>query len=285
MFKALKTSEHFNGKNDAVTASIAGDIGLYYMTRAKYDSSRIYYQQSLDIKNKLYNKNPHPNHSATLTNLGVLESYVGNNAVAESLFTQALTIDTKLYGNDHPYVAFSKGHLASIYFEKKQYEKAKQLREEQLTIYQNNYEPDHYNMAGFYHEYGNLFSATSEYQKAHSYYKESENIYSKYISENDDTFAKLYEDWALNDYKMKRYQEAIEKFRKAADTFIPSKYDEYKVRGAKCLINAAKSHAALDQINQAEDILEKLKSHMDTTTVLAQNEDIQTLYNQAYNEL
>ena len=285
MFKALKTSEHFNGKNDVVTASIAGDIGLYYMTRAKYDSSRIYYQQSLNIKNELYKDDPHPNHSATLTNLGVLESYVGNNTAAESLFTKALAIDTKLYGNDHPYVAFAKGHLASIYLDKNQFGKAKQLRKEQLAIYQNNYKPDHYNMAGFYRSYGNLFSATNEYKKADSYFKKSENIYSNYISEEKDTYAKLYEDWALNDFKMERYGKAIEKFKKASDTFIPSKYDEYKIRGAKCLIYVAKSHAALNQKDRAETVLKELKSHIDTTALLTKNKEVQDLYNEAYNKL
>jgi len=285
MFKALKTSEHFNGENDVVTASIAGDIGLYYMTRAKYDSSRIYYQKSLDIKHKLYEEDPHPNLSATLTNLGVLESYVGNNTAAESLFTKALAIDTNLYGNDHPYVAFSKGHLASIYLDQNQFDKAKQLRKEQLVIYKNNYKPNHYNMAGFYRSYGNLFSATNEYQKADSYYRKSESIYSDYISKKEDTFAKLYEDWALNDYKMERYKKAIEKFKTASDTFIPSEYDEYKIRGVKCIVNIVKSHVALNQNAKAKAVLKELKSRIDTTKILTKKKEVQKLYSEAYNNI
>lgn len=83
---ALATSEQFHGPDDAVTASIAGDIGLYLMTPAKYDWARKYYARSLKVKEKLYGDEPHPNYSATLTNLGVMEAYIGNYTVAESLF-------------------------------------------------------------------------------------------------------------------------------------------------------------------------------------------------------
>jgi serine/threonine-protein kinase len=285
MFVALKTSERFHGENDAVTASIAGDIGMYYMTRAKYDSSRIYYNRSLDIKEKIYGEKGHPNYSATLINLGVLEAYTGNNEVAEPLFIKALKIDTKLFGENHPYIAITKGHLASIYMEWGELSRAKGLMEEQLQVYLDSYGPEHYYLAGFYRNYGKLFFSLKEYERAEIQFEKAEQIYTKFETTPNTNFAKLYEARGENFYKMKKFKAAINPLEEAAKFFNPSKYDKYKIRGAKCLIKAGQSYTALNQLEKAEKIFREIKVRIDTTKPLTNNSELLELYSMARDNL
>jgi serine/threonine-protein kinase len=285
MFLALDTSEKFNGENDAITASIAGDIGMYYMTRAKYDSSRILYQRSLDIKEELYGEKGHPNYSATLVNLGVLEATVGNYAVAESLFLKSLKMDEEIFGSDHPYVAISKGHLAKIYLKWKKLDKARELREEQLQVYLDSYGPDHYCLARFFKAYGELLSAQGDYNKAETQFRKSEKIFSSYETTPEDSFAKLYEARGKNYFRLNKFEAAAKQFDMAAKIFNPSRYDEYKIRGAKCLIKLFESYFALGQTEEAEKTFDEIETRIDTTEILANDSEIQKLYAKAEQNL
>lgn len=282
---ALNASKHFHGEQDVNTASILGDLGMYKMTRAEYEEARNYYNQSLEIKEAVYGEEGHPNYTATLTNLAVLEKQLKNFSVAESLFIKTMQIDEKMFGSDHPYVAMSKSHLAGIYMETGNLEKSRKFREEAMEIYLDSYGPDHYYLAAMYLNYGKLLSLQGEYEKAENYFKRSESVYKGYESTGKDNFAKLYFEWGKNDYRMNQYQSAVDHFETAADHFDDYSYDEYIINAVRSRLYAADCYIELGRTEYSNIVLQNIESRLDTSSVLANNHEIENLLSATYDKL
>ncbi|MDZ7719306.1 MAG: serine/threonine-protein kinase [Balneolaceae bacterium] len=282
LLEALEASKSFHGEDDVITSSILGDLGMYKMTQAEYDEARNYYNQSLQIKEKVYGEDGHPNYTATLTNLGTLENQLGNYAVAESLFIKTMNIDEKLFGRDHPYVAMSKSHLASIYFEWEDYEKAKRYREDAMDIYLDAYGDDHYYLAAMYKNYGKLLSAMGDYRQAELYFEKSQKIYENYQTTPDDSFAKLHYERGKNYLKREEYQSAAQQFELAAENFKKSGYDEYIPVEVKSLLYLAVSHTEIGNLEYANILMDNIRTRMDTTKALAESPEIDQLFSETY---
>lgn len=282
---ALEASRSFHGEDDVITSSILGDLGMYKMTQAEYDEARNYYSQSLQIKEKVYGDDGHPNYTATLTNLAVLEEQMGNYTVAESLFVKTMEIDKKLFGSGHPYVAISMSHLAGIYLEREDYEKALDFHESAKQIYLDSYGPDHYYLGSMYKNYGNLLSMMGDYEQAENYFDQSKSIYDNYETTDKDTYAKLYKVRGENYYRMDKYDEAANQFEMAADYFDEYSYDEYILLSAESLIQMADAYAELGRTEYANLILRNVESRIDTSKTLAGNPDIEKLFKDTVDEM
>lgn len=285
LLTALNASKSFHGENDVITSSILGDLGMYKMTQGEYEKAREYYNRSLDIKETVYGEDGHPNYTATLMNLAVLEKQLGHSAVAESLFIKTMEIDEKLFGDDHPYVAMSMSHLAGIYQEREEYEKALDFLESAKQIYLDAYGPDHYYLGAMYKNYGNLLSQMGEYEQAEAYFGKSESVYENYETTDKDTYAKLYKVRAENYNRMGMFDEAAKQFELAADYFDEYSYNEYILLSAESLIQMAEAYAELGRIEYANIILKDVESRIDTSRVLASNPDIEKLFTDTVDEM
>jgi serine/threonine-protein kinase len=274
MLKALNYSEKFHGQNDIVTASVLGDLGLYHMTRAKYDSARNYFNRSLFIKEDVYGEEGHPNLTATLTNLGVLEEYTGNYNKAKSIFTRTMEIDKSLFGEDHPYVAMSKSHLAGINLSLNNVQKAKELYKETMDIYLDSYSPDHYYMGGIYKGYARSLSKLNSFTEATQYFNKALEVYEKNDITDDAVYAKLFEATAYHFKRAGDYEKANGNFQKCAELFAPLYYDEYKIRSAKCQMDQVRSLLKLNKKDRAQIVLNDLQLRIDSTEVLLENQDL-----------
>lgn len=282
---ALNASKSFHGSDDVITSSILGDLGMYKMTRAEYQEAREYYNQSLEIKEKVYGEEGHPNYTATLTNLAVLEKQLGNYAVAESLFTRTMRIDEKLFGEEHPYVAMSKNHLAGIHFEREDFKQALEFQEEAMKVYIEAYGEDHYYLGAVFKNYGNLLSIIGKHENVESYFERSESIYNDYEETDKDTYAKLFKVKGEHYLRVGKYEEAAREFEKAADYFDEYHYDEYKRASAESLIKMAQAYVILEQTEYADLILKDVKSRIDTSSALANHPNIDKLFSETVDNL
>ena len=274
MQRALKFSEIYHGKDDIVTASVLGDMGLYHMTRAKYETARNYFNRSLFIKEEVYGEKGHPNLTATLTNLGVLEEYTGNYRKAKSIFTRTMKIDKGLFGEKHPYVAMSKSHLAGINLSLNNVQKAKELYKETMAIYLDSYGPDHYYMGGIYSGYARSLSHLSFYEEATEYFNKALEVYYKNDISDDAEYAKLFEATAHHFKRAGEFEKANINFQKCAQLFAPLYYDEYKIRSAKCQTDQVRSLLQLNKKDRAQIVLSDLQLRIDSTEVLSNNQEL-----------
>ena len=277
MLKALEVSEAFHGENDIVTGSVLGDLGLYLMTRAEYKKAREYFNRSLEIKEEVYGEDGHPNYTATLTNLGVLEKTLGNFEVAESLFVKTMKIDEQIFGKQHPYVAMSKSHLGHITFKLGNYLQAKNFYAETIEVYKKSYGAEHPYMGGAYKGYARAASALGNYSVADEYFDKTLKIYKKNNTADEALYAKLYEALGKHFQRSGRHQEASEYFQQCSELFYPLFYDEYKIRAAICHLNEAESYLSLNDQEKAGITLAKIESQVDTMNVLSKNEEVQKL--------
>ncbi|MTI88366.1 MAG: serine/threonine protein kinase [Balneolaceae bacterium] len=282
---ALDISKQFHGEDDIITASVMNDLGLFYMTQARYDESRKYLNQSLQAKKRIYGDMPHYNISATLTNLAVLEKTLSNFSVAESLYLEALEMDTEIFGKEHPNIAISKNHLSDVYFSIGEYQKSKELREEVLGLYIDIYGPTHYYMGTNYRSYGQLLSVEGKYDDANEYYIKADSVYKEYISPEHNNYAKLHEYRAENFYMAGNYTLAARHFSKSLDIYEELNPRYYTPMVGETSLQLIQSYIALEDEVKATQLLEAFENRMDTTKILQKDSTIQKVYKQVLDKL
>ncbi len=280
---ALNVSKRVNGEQDVITASVLNDLGLYSMTQARYEEARSYYSRSLAIKDSVYGAKGHPNYSATLTNLGVLEETFGNLKQADSLYQKALEMDTQIFGEHHPNIAISKGHLATIYFKMKEYEKSKKLREEALALYLEIYGPNHNYVGTMYQNYAQLLSEMGDLNNAAIYFKKAGDIILNDRSSSTRDFARFNMLSALNLYRMKDFQNASERYAKASTYYDQLSHPYFKITSAQCEIKFGECLLELGKKDKANAVFSKLKAKIDSSDVLKNDSGLQALFKKATN--
>lgn len=281
LFKALEISEQINGKEHINTSGVLHDLGLYHMTRAKYEEARTFYNRSLSIKDKVYGEKGHPNHSATILNLAVLEKTHSNFDLADSLLKRSLEMDLTYYGKNHPNIAITKGHLADVHFGLKNYEDSKKYREEALEILLEVYGPGHFSIGTSYHNYGRLLSEMNDTEKAEQYLTRAEDILVDHPNSTDRNLAELYLAIADNEYRQNDPSSSIKYYELAADHFEKLNHPYFKIMSVTSQIKKSRSLITTNQPNEASDIISKVETRIDTTNYMKND----TVLNQLFNKI
>jgi tetratricopeptide (TPR) repeat protein len=117
---------------------------------------------------------------------------VGDYAKAEPLLQEALGIQRKVLGPEHPDTANSLNNLGLLYKDTGDYAKAEPLYQEALRIRQKVLEPEHPDTAQSLNNLGGLYQAMGEYAKAELLYQEALQIYQKALGpEHPETAATI----------------------------------------------------------------------------------------------
>ena len=117
---------------------------------------------------------------------------IGDHAKALPFALQALAINEKLRGKDHPDVATSLIHLAGIYKSLADYDKALPLCERSLAIRENALGPNHPDTATSLNNLAFLYKSMGDYDKALSIHERSLAIREKSLGpEHPDTATSL----------------------------------------------------------------------------------------------
>ena len=102
----------------------------------------------------------------SLNNLAVLYSNIGNYAIAERMYTLALTIHEHAFGADHRSTAATLNNLAFLYYSKDEYRVAEPLFIRALQIYEKVLGPDHPDTANLLDDLAGLYYSNGDYAKA-----------------------------------------------------------------------------------------------------------------------
>lgn len=159
---------------ELATAQTMIDKGVLLQYDADLDQAEIYYENALSLLRRS-GFGDHSEAAIALNNLGELERRRGHYADAESLLTQAIAIEERLYGRNHWLTAVSLSTLAEIMTTLERDEIADSLHREVIAIQEMVLGPDHLRIANALaqlgrslHGRGLLDEAEPLYHRAHA---------------------------------------------------------------------------------------------------------------------
>ena len=114
-------------------------MAFFYKGLEKPEKAEEHFRRALKLLEKLLEQEPESHavmryKAGTLNNLGVLLAEMGKLDEAEDTYGQALKLQEKVYGAEHPQVAQTLNNLALLYFQTTRYEKAMILYTRSLEI-------------------------------------------------------------------------------------------------------------------------------------------------------
>uniref|UniRef100_UPI0025DD91EC tetratricopeptide repeat protein n=1 Tax=Sulfuricurvum sp. TaxID=2025608 RepID=UPI0025DD91EC len=112
-----------------------------------YNSAKDFYEQSFEMKSRLYSHQDHPTTATSLNNLGGIWKSLGDSSKAKDFFEKSFEMRKRLYPNqDHPDIASSLNNLGSLWSALDDFSKAKDFYEKSFEminkLYPNQDHPD-----------------------------------------------------------------------------------------------------------------------------------------------
>jgi Tfp pilus assembly protein PilF len=117
-------------------------LGVYLIASAQFRAALSVLERALAIKEAAYGPD-HPEVAITLTNLGVVQQYLGELSAARTTLERALAIKEAAYGPDHPEVAITLTYLGIVQQYLGELPAARTTLERALAIKEAAYGPDH----------------------------------------------------------------------------------------------------------------------------------------------
>ena len=147
---------------DQAAAKDAYDLGLINELQLDYVAVRSYFEQAASItpKNTLY-----------LNQAGLINHILANYKKAIGYYELALSIDLKIFGEDHPRVATDRNNLGGAWDSLGEYQKAIAYYEQALSSDLKTVGEEHPNVARDRNNLGSAWKALGEYQKAIKYFE------------------------------------------------------------------------------------------------------------------
>ena len=132
--EALDTRRRVLGDAHADTIVSMNELGLLLRDKGDYGEAEKLFREALDLRKAVHGP-VHSKVAVSLVNLGLVAQAQGNYSEAESLYTEGLDIcQDKLRLGDNESVAAILGHMANLYREMKDYERAEQYAFECLGV-------------------------------------------------------------------------------------------------------------------------------------------------------
>lgn len=123
-----------------------------------------------------------------LENIASLYKGKGKYEIAESLYSQSITIKKKIIGENNLDYSDSLNELAIVYANRGRYLKAESLFIKSLTIRKKILGENHIDYAGSVHNLANIYEENGEYAKAETLYIQSLTIIKKNAGENHSNY-------------------------------------------------------------------------------------------------
>lgn len=153
----LKADQVTVDRDQKQVADAAAFLGVSLYQEGRYRESVDAYEKCLRI---------HTDDPAVLNNTALSLEYAGDYARAEPLFRQALVIDEKALGSNHPDVATTLSGLAQLFRAKNDYGEAERLLRQALAIDEKVFGPDHPSVAMIQSSLGEMLEDEADYPGA-----------------------------------------------------------------------------------------------------------------------
>jgi len=254
-------------------ANLYSFLGRGYNELADYSQSLIWYNKTLDIREKVLGKE-HPDTATTYNNIALIYNDQGLYDKALEYYKKDLDISEKVLGKEHPDTATTYNNIALVYNAKGLYDKALEYYKKAKGIYEKVWGKEHPSTATTDNNMGEVYRMQGLYDKALEYHEKAKDIREKVLGKEHPDTATTYNNMALVYKKQGLYDKALEYYKKSLDIREkvlgkehPSTATTYN-NMATVYRTQGLYDKALEYHEKAKDIREKVlgKEHPDTAT-------------------
>mgnify|MGYP001794585091 CR=1 FL=1 len=164
--KSLGTVQDIEVADSPILARRKNNLAHYYMTIGKYEEALPLFIESLEMRQRLFKGEDHPDIAISLDNLGLLYYYLRKPEQAEPISYQALEMRKRLFDKNHPDIARSSHNLGLIYSYLRKPEQAKPLFIKSLQINKANFGEAHPDIATSMDSLSNIYKFQGNWKEA-----------------------------------------------------------------------------------------------------------------------
>lgn len=222
LIQALELRRQTLGPIDIEVATSMNHLGELHRARAKYNEARALYHQALIIHQQILGPE-HPETADSLNDLGILYLSQGKYEEAESYFQRAQRIWEKA---KDPRNVMALSHLALVYRDAGEYDKAIPLFESVLAIQKRTLPPGHTEIGANQNNLADIYRSVGQYAKAESLLKEVLANNEKIMGHDHPVVAITLNNLAIVYRFQRKYSEAESLYQRGLEI-------ELKIKGAE----------------------------------------------------
>jgi tetratricopeptide (TPR) repeat protein len=170
-------------RKDEQAANLCFALGYHFTAIGNYSEARIYYEQTLAIRQQILGTN-HPDTAVILNDLGYVLQAQGNNIQAQDYFEQALIIREQVLGAEHTRTAQSLNNLGFVLQAQGNYAKAWSYYNQALAIREKELGIQHADTATTLNNLGYLLQAQGNNLGAQPYFERALSIREQVLGTN-----------------------------------------------------------------------------------------------------
>ncbi len=275
--EALQLNKEFYGDIHPEVASVLNTLALIYEGRGDLESAMNMIRQVIDIRRQ--EPEPGSNLAANLNNLAIMLHRAGELDESAELFEEALVVVESIWGDIHPYMAFTLNGYSGVHQLRGDFDLAEATMRRALEIGKTVFPEDHPFNAVVMHNMGRLFETTDNLVEAENFYTSALHLRRSSLPASHPDLAASLDGLAGILIQTGRAAEAEPLLRKSLDISINA-YEEGDWRIALVEANLARSLLQQQLYEEAENLLQKSYS---TLLTARGNDDVHT--NRVYQDL
>jgi len=250
--EVLELNIEFYGEDHPEVASTLNTLAIIYEGKGKMEEAKQTLQRVVEIRRQ--DPEPGSNLAANLNNLAILMHRTGELEGADQMFEEALSTVQSIWGDVHPYMAFTLNGYSGVHQELGHFDRAKEDLMRALDIARQVFHEEHPFKAVVLNNLGKLHEKIGNYDEALTFIEEGLGMRRRSLPAQHPDIAESLNGAGIILLKMEKPAEAEPLLREALD-IRQQTYDENDWRVAQIKAHLAKSLLQLNQFDEAELLL------------------------------
>ena len=176
--QAVEIYKRLEGPNSANVAGLSYNVGVALWYSDQREEAVKTLSEGLELARQALPAD-HPTIALCLSGLGAFHLQLGDEALAESMISEAYALFKSRHGASHSRTVAAAQNLCLIYENRGQYEKAEAIYREQLDIQRAAVGPDHPTVASLVGKIGRLYQDQGRLAEAEPWLRDAVDIYSR----------------------------------------------------------------------------------------------------------
>lgn len=212
--KAIKIDKKVNGRQSA-------DLAESYHIYASLLRRQRKYEMALDMQKKSFSilqkkqQGATPGKAANLGNLGTIYNHLDKPHQAISYYRKALTMNEKLYGENHWKIATIVSNISNIFLKIGLIDSAKIYSDKTMTVAYQALPPSHPWISNYLETRARIFSQMHQYHKADSTFRKALNIAQKHFKPSHTIPMDILYNWAQNAARQQNLKKSADLYAEA----------------------------------------------------------------------
>lgn len=252
--EALELNRGFYGPDHPEIASVLNTLAIIYEGKGDMEEAKRTLRRVVEIRRQ--DPEPGSNLAANLNNLAILMHRTGELEGADELFEEAIDVVERIWGEIHPYMAYTLNGYSGVHQQLGNYDRAEEDLLRALDIGRTVFPPEHPFIAVVLHNLGKLFEESGDPSEALRYFEESLSLRLQSLPPTHPDLAASMDGAGLMFIELGQPAEAEKLLRKALEIRLQA-YSEDDWRIAQVEAHLGRSLLHQDQFSEAEYYLSK----------------------------